>query len=82
MVSTGYAPKVPYLERQFFLEWSEQVAALYDCGPLPVTLVQMDDKDKIVGAWKTDSVEWLPHRFAPLNLGMENELKSSIEKLL
>ncbi len=63
IVRTG-AQDIPYLDRQHLLEFEDELRKKHGRQvPIEVKLVDVDDKEKIVSAWKTDSTDWLPYPF-------------------
>ena len=81
IVSRGQKPSVPYLDRQHLLEFVSRISSVNGRNDLPVTLVQTDSHGTPQKAWMTASTQWLPYGFTPADLGLDKELKASIEKL-
>ncbi|MEK6942656.1 MAG: cytidine deaminase [Nanoarchaeota archaeon] len=82
VASTGSIPDVMYKDRQHALELAEAMQSLNgrSGNPLPVYLVNMGN-DGSMKIFKTDTNEWLPHRFSPKHLGLEGAMAGSYAKL-
>ncbi|MBS3103543.1 hypothetical protein J4222_01140 [Candidatus Woesearchaeota archaeon] len=84
LVSQNSAPQIPYKDRQYFLDFAESVQLFNNRGdePLPVYMLQADEKGDIVKGWKTDSYEWLPLPFSGKLFGLGPSYVKNIEALL
>ncbi|MEK6916429.1 MAG: hypothetical protein AABW92_01680 [Nanoarchaeota archaeon] len=84
LVSLDEQPKIPYKDRQFFLDFAESVQLFNDRGdePLPIYLLQANQTGEVIKGWKTDSYEWLPLPFSAKNFGLENSLVQNIGALV
>lgn len=75
-------PDVKYIERQHLQEFAQKNSVLGMKYPLPVYLIKFKKNSEINSNWKideiyvTDSKEWLPYSFGPLNLGLEDAIKN------
>ena len=48
--------------------------------PIPVIMVRTDGRT-ILGSWRTDSDEWMPHPFSARNLGLADVIKREMRKV-
>lgn len=81
VIISAKKPHVLYKDRQQITEFAERMHHLGGANPLPIKLVQVTQKKKILGVWETDTEEWLPRAFMPSALGAYEKVKRHSLKL-